>query len=181
MSDESESEEKTGQNQSRKNFEKSKPVENKQAPKAKEKGMEGNTVPYPEALLEPSKKVVKKRGPQQEELWEIFKQVKINLPLLDAIKQVPSYAKYLKDLCTQKRIHKIPKKIDLTENVSSILSGSLPPKLQDPGAPIIPIQVGEFKMTRALLDLGASVSILPGSLYDQYKFGHKDYPVRCLH
>src|ERR1044071_7756340 len=30
---------------------------------------------------------------------------------------------------------------------------------------------GEFKMTRALLDLGASVSILPGSLYDQYEFG----------
>ena len=35
------------------------------------------------------KKVVNKRGPQQEELFEIFKQVTINLPLLEAIKQVP--------------------------------------------------------------------------------------------
>ncbi|KAI3676097.1 hypothetical protein L1987_85696 [Smallanthus sonchifolius] len=81
------------------------------------------------------------------------------------------YAKYLKDLCTQKRHHKIPEKLDLNARVSAILTGSLPPKLQDPGAPIIYIQVGDFKMSKALLDLGVSVSILPGSLYDQYDFG----------
>ncbi|KAJ0954149.1 putative nucleotidyltransferase, Ribonuclease H [Helianthus annuus] len=137
----------------------------------KEKGMEGNTVPFPKALINPETKVVNKRGPQQDEMWEVFKQVKINLPLLDAIKQVPAYAKYLKELCTQKRHNKFPKKIALTEKVSAVLSGELPPKLRDPGAPLIPIQVGEFKMSRALLDLGASVSILPGSLYDQYDFG----------
>ncbi|KAM0006352.1 putative aspartic peptidase domain superfamily [Helianthus debilis subsp. tardiflorus] len=49
--------------------------------------------------------------------------------------------------------------------------GTLPPKLQDPGAPIILIQIGDFKLDRALLDLGACVSILHGSLYDQYDFG----------
>ncbi|KAD6118795.1 hypothetical protein E3N88_10066 [Mikania micrantha] len=135
-------------------------------------GAEPNQVPFPSALTNPdNKKVVNKRGPQQEEIWEVFRQVKINLPLIDAIKQVPAYAKYLKDMCTQKRQHKFPKKLDLTECVSAVLTGELPPKLQDPGTPLIPIQVGEFKMTRALLDLGASVSILPGSLYDQYDFG----------
>ncbi|XP_022040727.1 uncharacterized protein LOC110943287 [Helianthus annuus] len=133
--------------------------------------MEGNTVPFPKALINSETKVVNKRGPQQDEMWEVFKQVKINLPLLDAIKQVPAYAKYLKELCTQKRHNKFPKKIALTEKVSAVLSGELPPKLRDLGAPLIPIQVGEFKMSRALLDLGASVSILPGSLYDQYDFG----------
>ncbi|XP_076924455.1 uncharacterized protein LOC143586892 [Bidens hawaiensis] len=61
--------------------------------------------------------------------------------------------------------------VDLTANVSSVLTGILPPKLQDSGTPIRPIQVGDFKMTRELLDLGAGVSILPGSLYDQYDFG----------
>ncbi|XP_076947745.1 uncharacterized protein LOC143619782 [Bidens hawaiensis] len=65
----------------------------------------------------------------------------------------------------------MPKQVDLTANVSSVLTGILPPKLQDSGTPIIPYQVGDFKMTRALLDLGAGVSILPGSLYDQYDFG----------
>ncbi|XP_076943244.1 uncharacterized protein LOC143613421 [Bidens hawaiensis] len=65
----------------------------------------------------------------------------------------------------------MPKKVDLTANMSSVLMGILPPKLQDSGMPIIPIQVGDFKMTRALLDLGDGVSILPGSFYDQYDFG----------
>ncbi|XP_076924497.1 uncharacterized protein LOC143586947 [Bidens hawaiensis] len=65
----------------------------------------------------------------------------------------------------------MPKQVDLTANVSSVLTGILPPKLQDPGTPKIPIQVGDFKITNALLDLGAGVSILPGSLYDQYDFG----------
>ncbi|XP_076893145.1 uncharacterized protein LOC143545083 [Bidens hawaiensis] len=130
------------------------------------------TVPYPDALLSPSKaKMASKRGAQQEEMWETFRQVKINISLLDVIKQVPACAKYLKDLCTKKRNRKIPKQIDLTDNMSAILSGALPPKLQDLGTPLISIQVGDFKMTQALLDLGASISILPGSLYDQYDFG----------
>jgi hypothetical protein len=48
-------------------------------------------------------------------MMEVFKQVKINLPLLDAIKQVLAYAKFLKDLCTQKRKNRnhIPKKVRL--------------------------------------------------------------------
>jgi hypothetical protein len=128
-------------------------------------------VPFPSALVDPGKKnVLSKRGPQQEDMWEIFSQVKINLPLIDAIKQVPAYAKYLKEMCTQKRKLKVPKTIEL-EKVSAVVTSVLPPKLQDPGAPIIKIQVGNFEMSRALLDAGAGVSILPGSLYDQYDFG----------
>ena len=38
-----------------------------------------------------------------EKITEIFKQVKINVPLLDAIEQVPAYAKFLKGLCVKKR------------------------------------------------------------------------------
>ena len=73
------------------------------------------------------------------EMLELFKQVQINLPLLDAIKQVPAYAKFLKDLCTQKRKSKVhtPKKIQLTEQASSVFQQLVPPKLKDPGTPII--------------------------------------------
>ena len=45
----------------------------------------------------------RKKGAPVENIMEVFKQVKINLPLLDAIQQIPSYAKFLKDLCTHKR------------------------------------------------------------------------------
>ncbi|XP_022041384.1 uncharacterized protein LOC110943962 [Helianthus annuus] len=97
------------------------------------------------------------RDPTRDERWESFKQAKINLPLLDAIKESPDQVECLKELNTQKRLHKFPKKIDLTANVNAVLLGTLSPKLQDPGAPIISIQVGEFKIERALLDIGALI------------------------
>src|ERR1043165_4706400 len=94
---------------------------------------EPNPVPFPSALLEPGKKnFIASRGPQKEEMWDMFKQVKINLPLLDAIKQVPAYAKFLKELCTQKRQQKkkMPKRVNVTGQVSAVLNGELPPKLK---------------------------------------------------
>ena len=74
-----------------------------------------------------------------DEMMGLFKQVQINLSLLDAIKQVPSYAKFLKDLCTQKRRLRdhVFNKVLLTQQVSAVWMNDLPPKLKDPGAPII--------------------------------------------
>nr|GEZ85986.1 hypothetical protein [Tanacetum cinerariifolium] len=114
-----------------------------------------------------------KKGPHSEDMWETFKQVKINLPLIDAIKQIPAYAKFLKDLCTQKRKLKatLPKKIDLTEHVSAVLSSSLPPKFKDPGAPLISVVVGNITIKKAFLDLGASINILSASLVDKHDLG----------
>ncbi|XP_076897862.1 uncharacterized protein LOC143551281 [Bidens hawaiensis] len=54
-----------------------------------------------------------------------------------------------------------------------VLKGDLPPKLQDLGAPLINIQVGDFQMSRALLDLGAGVSILPGFGTVDMAFGNR--------
>jgi hypothetical protein len=51
------------------------------------------------------------------EIFETFKQIMINIPLLDAIKQVPSYAKFLKDLCTVKRKLNVEKKTFLAKQV----------------------------------------------------------------
>ncbi|XP_059664045.1 uncharacterized protein LOC132309786 [Cornus florida] len=100
---------------------------------------------------------------------EMFKQVKINLLLFDAIQQIPAYAKFLKDMCTQKRRSSshIPKKVLLTEQVSSIIQHCTVPKFKDPGAPTISCTIGNHQVERALLDLGASVNLLPYSVYLQ--------------
>ena len=50
--------------------------------------------PFPQALRG------KKKALQQAGILEVLRQVKVNIPLLDIIKQVPAYAKFLKDLCT---------------------------------------------------------------------------------
>ncbi|XP_070667485.1 uncharacterized protein [Malus domestica] len=60
-------------------------------------------IPFPKAL-QPLKKAI-----YNSDILELFKQVKINIPLLDAIKQVPAYAKFLKDLCAYKRKHNVKK------------------------------------------------------------------------
>ena len=56
--------------------------------------------PYPQALDAP---FPSKKDKQRDDILETFKQVKVNLPLLEAIRQIPTYAKFLKDMCTLKR------------------------------------------------------------------------------
>ena len=102
-----------------------------------------------------------------------FKQVKVNIPLLDAIKKIPAYAKFPKDLCTQKRKNRkhIPKKVILTEQVSALIQHNTPPKFKDLGTPTISCIIGNTEIEKALLDLGAGVNLIPYSLYQQLGLG----------
>ena len=64
--------------------------------------------PFPQALKN------KKKTINQAEILEVLRQVKVNIPLLDMIKQVPTYANFLKDMCTVKRGLNVDKKAFLT-------------------------------------------------------------------
>ena len=79
--------------------------------------------------------------------------MKVNIPLLDMIKQVPTYAKFLKDLCTIKRGLNVNKKAFLTEQVSVIIQCKSPVKYKDPGCPTISVMIGGKLVEKALLDL----------------------------
>ena len=105
---------------------------------------------FPQALK------AKKKAINQAEILELLRQVKVNIPLLDMIKQVPTYAKFLKDLCIVKRGLNVDKKTFLTEQVSAIIRCKTPVKYKDPGCPTI---------------LGASVNLLPYSMYKQLGLG----------
>ncbi|XP_052197344.1 uncharacterized protein LOC127804512 [Diospyros lotus] len=124
-----------------------------------------------EEVNEGSKEAQSKRDKTNADMYEVFKQVRINIPLLDAIKQTPSYAKFLKDLCTVKRKINVREKAFLTEQVSAILQFKTPPKYKDPGCPTITCIIGSQQVNQALLDLGASVNLLPFSVYQQLGLG----------
>nr|KAJ0198124.1 hypothetical protein LSAT_V11C700385840 [Lactuca sativa] len=131
--------------------EKQKVVKGKDDSKVGEHGVEVNTAPYPSTLEKPASFPFGKRRPKLADMWDLFSQ----------------------DLCVQKcklQAH-LPKKIDLTEHASSIISNKLPPKLKDPGAPLISVTLGNINIKTALLDLGASVNIIPGNLFDQHDLG----------
>ncbi|KAL0418680.1 UNVERIFIED_CONTAM: hypothetical protein Sradi_1281500, partial [Sesamum radiatum] len=77
-----------------------------------------------------------KKEEEEKEIFEIFHKVEVNIPLLDAIKQIPRYAKFLKELCTSKGNLKGNKRVSMGENMSAILQRKLPPKCKDPGVVI---------------------------------------------
>ena len=121
--------------------------------------------PFPQLLRK------KKNHVNQTEMLEVLRQVKVNIPLLDMIKQVPTYAKFLKDLCTVKKSLNVNKKAFLTEQVSAIIENKTPVKYKDPGCPTISMNIGGISVEKALLDLGASVNLLPYSMYKQLGLG----------
>ena len=104
-------------------------------------------------------------------MLEVLRQVKVNIPLLDMIKQVPTYAKFLKDLCTVKKGLNVNKKAFLTEQVSAIIESKTPVKYKDPGSPTISVNIGGNCIDRSLLDLGASVNLMPYSVCKKLGLG----------
>ena len=121
-------------------------------------------MPSPQALNRPNTK----NSETNDNLLDVFKKVTITIPLIDAIKHIPSYAKFLKGICTP---HRNPKRIQLSETVSSIMMNALPIKKRDPGAPMITSEIGGMSFTRSLLDTGASINILPKAVFDRHHVG----------
>ena len=121
--------------------------------------------PFPQRLAK------SKKEEQEKEILDTFKKVQINIPLLEAIKQVPRYAKFLKDLCTNKRKLKGNEKVCMGEQVSAVFQKKLPPKCKDPGSFTIPCIIGDKIFERCMLDLGASISVMPFSIYKSLNLG----------
>nr|XP_027120653.1 uncharacterized protein LOC113737658 [Coffea arabica] len=124
-----------------------------------------NPPPFPSRLEKP------KKQDKEKEVLEIFRKVKINIPLLDAIKQVPRYVKFLRDLCVNRRRLKGDETVVVGENVSAILQRKLPPKCGDPGMFTIPCRIGNTLIGKAMLDLGVSINVMPKSIYASLKLG----------
>ena len=116
-------------------------------------------MPYPQLLSRP--RVSKSES--DDTLLEAFRHVTITIPLVDTIQHIPSYTKFLKGLCTPT---KKPKRIYMSETISSIMLSTLPHKRRDPGVPMISCEIVGKTFTRSLLDTRASVNILPKGVYD---------------
>ena len=123
------------------------------------------TPPFPQRL-----KPQENKG-KTPEIFEILKQVKINIPLIDIIKVVPGVTQFVKDLCTRKRKLNVRKQAYIVASASSFIQSDIPLKYKDPGCPTISCHIGNFKIEKALLDLGASVNLLPYSVYKQLGLG----------
>ena len=97
-----------------------------------------------------------------ERFAEINRPIFLRMRLTDMLKVNP-YAKYMKDIITNKR--KIPEAEISAMLANYTFKGGIPKKLGDPGVPTIPCSIKTNYVKTALCDLGAGVSVMPLSLY----------------
>ncbi|KAK9045692.1 hypothetical protein V6N11_051601 [Hibiscus sabdariffa] len=122
--------------------------------------------PYAEPPPFPSRFLKKNKQAEDKDILDIFRKVELNILLLEVIRKITRYARFLKDLCTNKRKLMGHEKINLGENVSAVLTCRLPPKLKDQGMFTIPCKIGNVGIKRAMCDLGASINVMPLSVYN---------------
>ncbi|XP_060967915.1 uncharacterized protein LOC133035754 [Cannabis sativa] len=79
---------------------------------------------------------------QFKKFLDVLKQLHINIPLVEALEQMPNYVKFLKDILTKKRRLGEFETVALTEGCSAMLKSKIPPKLKDPGSFTIPCSIG---------------------------------------
>nr|XP_009795250.1 PREDICTED: uncharacterized protein LOC104241973 [Nicotiana sylvestris] len=79
----------------------------------------------------------------------MLSQVQLNIPLVDVLREIPKYAKYIKDIVTHKRRITEFETVALTEDCT------------------IPMRIGNINVGHALCDLGASINLMPLSLFKQ--------------
>ncbi|XP_015960756.1 uncharacterized protein LOC107484730 [Arachis duranensis] len=110
----------------------------------------------------------KKKVELDPKMVDIFKKVEVTIPLIDAIRQVPKYAKFLKDLCMNKeKIHDL-ETIPLGSSISALM-GAIPEKYGDPGPCLVTCTIGGIQFVDCMCDLGACVSIMLLSISDALK------------
>ncbi|KAG9450684.1 hypothetical protein H6P81_010649 [Aristolochia fimbriata] len=102
---------------------------------------------------------------------DIFKKLEINIPFVEALMQMPQYAKFLKEVLSGKRKIEEQGTVMLKESCSAILKNQLPTKHKDPGSFTIPCEFGNFKFNKVLCDLGASINLMPLSICRKLNLG----------
>jgi hypothetical protein len=88
----------------------------------------------------------------------------INIPLLQAIRDVPIYAKTIKYLCIKRpgRTLRDPLTVHVVGDFSELMLGKTPPiKYGDPGNPTVTVQIGQTCIRHVLVDLGVAINIMP--------------------
>ncbi|XP_070029214.1 uncharacterized protein [Nicotiana sylvestris] len=119
--------------------------------------------PYPQRLA-------KQNGENQfKKFIDMMKSLSINVPLVEALEKMPGYAKFMKDLVIKKKSMNC-ETTKTTHQVSEIVH-SRAPKLEDPGAFIIPCTIGSAEFAKALCDLGESINLMPYSVFKTLRIG----------
>ncbi|CAL1353874.1 unnamed protein product [Linum trigynum] len=101
----------------------------------------------------------------------MLKQVNINIPFMEALSKMPKYAKFMKDLLSNKKKFGDLSTMMLSEECSAILQDKLPEKRKDPGSFTIPLTIGSMHIGKSLADLDGSINVMPYNLFTKLDLG----------
>ena len=94
----------------------------------------------------------------------MFSRLQVTIPFADALDQMPKYTKFMKDILSKKKRPKDPDNMVLNTNCSAMVQNTLPRKEGDPGRVALPITIGSGFKCNALVDMGASINLIPLSV-----------------
>ncbi|GJT89296.1 reverse transcriptase domain-containing protein [Tanacetum coccineum] len=123
------------------------------------------TLPYPSRANK--EKLREKDNLLASKFMEIFRNLHFELSFADALLHMPKFAPMFRKLLNDK-----DKMIELTktpvnENCSAVILKKFPEKLGDPGRFLIPCDFPEMNECLALADLGASINLMPLSIWKE--------------
>ncbi|GAU13378.1 hypothetical protein TSUD_175310 [Trifolium subterraneum] len=113
--------------------------------KKKQQSPPVQNLPYPHA---PTKKDKER---QYARFLDIFNRLQINIPFSEALEQMPTYAKFMKEILTKKRKFTDEETIHLDASCSAIIQRTLPQKEKDPGRVTLPVTIGNASLGKALI------------------------------
>ncbi|XP_070040041.1 uncharacterized protein [Nicotiana tomentosiformis] len=102
---------------------------------------------------------------------EMLKQIKVNIPLIDALREMPGYAKMMKNLMSRKFDFQDLATVTLTQTCSAIVTRPITEKLSDPRSFTIPCTIGSYAFARPLCGLGANINLMPLAIYKSLCIG----------
>ncbi|XP_009787183.1 uncharacterized protein [Nicotiana sylvestris] len=121
--------------------------------------------PFPQRLAK------QKKDDQYMKFMEMFKQIQLNIPLMDALREMPGYAKIMKDLMSRKFDFQGLSTVTLTQTCSAVVTRTMAQKVSDPGSFTIPCTIGSYAFAKALCDLRASINLMPLAIYTKMGIG----------
>ncbi|XP_072077040.1 uncharacterized protein [Arachis hypogaea] len=132
-------------------------------------------IPYPQKLRK------EEQDKQFARFADYLRTLEIKIPFAEALEQIPSYAKFMKEILSHKKEWRETERVLLTEECSAVILKSFPEKLKDPRSFLIPcILEGDYTKT-ALCDLGASINLIPASTIRKLGLTEEVKPTRiCL-
>ncbi|GJZ27290.1 reverse transcriptase domain-containing protein [Tanacetum coccineum] len=134
------------------------------------------SIPYPSRRND--KRYREYANEQKEKFYEIFKDISFEISFMDALTLMPKFASTLKALIGNKEKLSEMARTPLNEHCSAVILNKLPEKLGDPGRFLILYKFPEIDECLALADLGASINLMPFSVWK--KLNLPDLTPTCM-